>query len=387
MNTTFNYAAASLQLYRWPLQQPNTSLQAWDAADELILTHAKEAISLFYQQHQRQPELLIINDSFGALSCALADCPQVQINDSILAEQATRYNRQQNGLALNGLTQQSSLAPYPAKPDIVLLKLPNNHSYLQYILQQLATVVSADSLVLASAKAKDINRNVLALFAQHLGSATASLTVKKCRLITCQLAPPATDKHRLQYPLRWPLEHSPYTLVNHANVFSREKLDQGARFFLQHLPKLEAGQTVIDLGCGNGVLGLQLLSQHNDITLLSCDESYMAVASARQTIAENLPEQLAQCQFIVDDCLSLQQDKSADYILCNPPFHQQQAVTSHIAGQMFIDAKRVLKQGGHLRIVANRHLGYSELLKRLFGNCRQLAADPKFVILEVIKRS
>lgn len=385
MNTTFSFAGGSLQLHRWPLEQPNTSLQAWDAADELLLQHGQTAISEFQNQHNKQPSLLIINDSFGALSCALAAYPQVQINDSYLAEQGTRYNRQRNGVGFDNLQQQTSLQPYPQHADIVLLKLPNNHSYLQYILQQLATVVTTDTVVLASAKAKDINRNVLAIFERAIGQASASLAVKKCRLIHCTVN---AQQHEVSdFPLRWPLEQTPYTLVNHANVFSREKLDQGARFFLQHLPETPNGDLVIDLGCGNGVLSLALLSQNNDIQLICADESYMAVESARLTIAENLPERLSQCQFFADDCLSRQSDKTADYILCNPPFHQQHAVTSHIAYQMFQDAKRVLKQGGRLRIVANRHLDYAQMLKRLFGNCRQLAADPKFVILEVIKRS
>lgn len=387
MNTTFNYAGGSLQLYRWPLHQPNASLQAWDAADELLLQHAQDAIARFAAQHNRQPELLIINDSFGALSCALAGYAQVQVNDSVLAERGTRYNREQNALGLTNLQQQTSLQPYPAAADIVLLKLPNNHSYLQYILQHLATVVTPDSVILASAKAKDISRNVLTMFDRSLGPATASLAVKKCRLIHCQFDPQLRHADAVNFPLRWPQENSRYTLVNHANVFSREKLDQGARFFLQHLPLLNSGDLAIDLGCGNGVLGLSLLSQGKDIQLVCCDESYMAVASAQMTVGENLPAHLTQCQFRVDDCLSLQGDKTADYVLCNPPFHQQQAVTSHIANQMFKDAKRVLKQGGHLRIVANRHLGYAEVLQRLFGNCRQLAADPKFVILEALKRS
>jgi 16S rRNA (guanine1207-N2)-methyltransferase/23S rRNA (guanine1835-N2)-methyltransferase len=194
------------------------------------------------------------------------------------------------------------------------------------------------------------------------------------------------------FPLQWPLEQSPFMLFNYANVFSREKLDQGARFFLQHLPTLQDGQTVIDLGCGNGVLALCLLSQikesqTKDVALWCYDESYMAVESAKLSIGYNLPQQLHQCHFVVDDCLTRHSDNSCDWVLCNPPFHQQQAITSHIASQMFSDAKRVLKPGGRLRIVANRHLAYYESLKRLFGNCRQLAADPKFIILETIKRS
>ncbi|KUM53081.1 methyltransferase [Rheinheimera sp. EpRS3] len=387
MNTTFVHSQGSLQLHRWPLNQPNNSLQAWDAADELLILHAQEAISQFTLQHQRQPTLLLINDSFGALSCALSDCPQFQVNDSVLAAQGTLYNRQQNNIADSGLQQLSSLAPYPAQPDIVLLKLPNNHSYLQYVLQQLASAVTPQTLILASAKAKDISRNVLAMFDNTLGPATASLTVKKCRLIQCSFSTLLPGAAAVQFPLAWPLEHTEFTVVNHANVFSREKLDQGARFFLQHLPEIKSAQRIIDLGCGNGVLGLALLSQYSDFQLVCCDESYMAADSARQTIANNLPDKIALCEFVVDDCLSQQQDKSADIVLCNPPFHQQHAVTGHIASQMFTDAKRVLKQGGRLRIVANRHLGYADVLKRLFGNCQQLAADPKFVILEAIKRS
>ena len=387
MNTTFTYADNSLQLQRWPLNQPNASLQAWDAADELLIQHTLEAAKQFEQQHKRKPTLLLINDSFGALSCALDAFDQVQINDSVLSEYATLHNREQNQLSPSKLQQQNSLDAYPQHPDIVLLKLPNNHSYLQYILQQLAAVVSPQTLLLASAKARDISRNVLARFNATLGPATASLTVKKCRLIQCQIQLPGNTNAYEQFPLRWPLENSDFTLVNHANVFSREKLDQGARFLLQHLPQVSAGQRVIDLGCGNGVLALTLLQQQAQISLLCCDESYMAVDSARQTIALNLPAALSQCQFVADDCLSKQADRSADIIVCNPPFHQQQAVTSHIASQMFSEAKRVLKQGGRLRIVANRHLPYAVLLKRLFGNCHQVAADPKFIVLDVIKRS
>ncbi len=72
-------------------------------------------------------------------------------------------------------------------------------------------------------------------------------------------------------------------------------------------------------------------------------------------------------------------------MLCNPPFHQQNAVTDHIAWQMFNDAKKVLRPGGELRIVGNRHLDYHEKLKRLFGGSKLLGSNKKFVVLSAKK--
>lgn len=384
MNTQFQFGQINLTLRRWPLNQPNTSLQAWDAADELLIEAANTAIADYRSVHTKAPQLLIINDSFGALSCALAHCPQTSSTDSYLAQQAVVHNRQQNSLETPDFVSIDSLAPLPVKADIVLLKLPNNHSYLSYILSQLAEVTNPDTIILAAAKAKDINRNVLEMFDKQLGPAQASLTVKKCRLIRCQAEP---GKPQPQFPLQWPLEESGFTLINHANVFAREKLDLGARFLLQHLPQDIAGQRIIDLGCGNGVLGLTLLANQPEIHLVFTDESFMAVASAQANVELNLPHCLNAAEFVVDDCLASQPDQSADQIICNPPFHQQHTVTTHIATQMFSEAKRVLKRGGRLRIVANRHLNYQQQLQRLFGHCQQLAANPKFVILEAIKRS
>ncbi|MEH6474017.1 MAG: methyltransferase, partial [Halopseudomonas sp.] len=77
---------------------------------------------------------------------------------------------------------------------------------------------------------------------------------------------------------------------------------------------------------------------------------------------------------------------SADLILNNPPFHQQQTVGGHIAKQMFGDAKRVLRHDGELWVIGNRHLGYHVQLRKLFGNCELVASNPKFVVLKSIKQ-
>ncbi len=76
---------------------------------------------------------------------------------------------------------------------------------------------------------------------------------------------------------------------NHANVFSRTSLDIGARFMLDNLP-IHSARKVIDLGCGNGVLGLSLLAKDSEVEVTFIDESHMAVASARLNVEHNLPD-------------------------------------------------------------------------------------------------
>jgi 16S rRNA G1207 methylase RsmC len=380
MTNQCQLAGQTFTLDRYPPEQKNRSLQAWDAADELLLSHALPILQ------QNATPVLLLNDQFGALACALASYRPVQISDSYISELATRHNFTQNQLDLKLITQLNSLNPFPASP-LVLIKLPNNHSFLRYQLRQLKQQLAPSATILASAKAKDITPKLLAIFQQELGPTSASLTVKKCRLITAGIDPALATPATPEFPIRWHSEDDQQLLVNHANVFSREQLDQGARFLLQHIPVCAPEQRVIDLGCGNGVLGLAMLQRQPQIKLVFADESYMAVDSARLTLAANRPDLLAQAEFTVDDCLSQQPDESADFIICNPPFHQQNAITDHIAWQMFADARRVLKKHGRLRIVANRHLAYSEKLARLFGGCIHIASNAKFTILEAIKRN
>ena len=154
---------------------------------------------------------------------------------------------------------------------------------------------------------------------------------------------------------------------------------------MKNLPDVKSGMRVIDLGCGNGVIGLTVLAQQPEAFVTFVDESYMAVDSAKANISKNLPDQIERCEFSINDCLADVEPNSVDLVLCNPPFHQQNATTDHIAWQMFRDSHRVLKKGGELRIIGNRQLGYHIKLKRLFGNEKLIASNDKFVTLSAIK--
>lgn len=364
----------TLTLHRFPQMREESPLQAWDAADEYLLRHLDDA--------PVNDPTLIFNDTFGALGCALAGEGVYSISDSWLNQQATRQNLALNGLDEGDVQLLDSLAALPAAPARVLMKVPKTLALLEQQLRALRAVVTPQTQIIAAGKAKDIHTSTLQLFEKVLGPTTTSLAWKKARLIYGTFTKPALAESDVI--ARWQLDGTDYQIGNHANVFSRGGLDVGARFFLQHLPSDLEGE-IVDLGCGNGVIGLMALQQNPLAQVHFVDESYMAVASSLMNIEANRPQDLARSAFRVNNSLAGFPSDRLHAVLCNPPFHQQSAVTDHIAWQMLRDARRCLQDGGELRIVGNRHLDNYHKMKKLFGNCTTVASNQKFVVLRSVK--
>ncbi|EAU9703081.1 23S rRNA (guanine(1835)-N(2))-methyltransferase RlmG [Salmonella enterica] len=365
----------SLTLKRFPQTDDVNPLLAWEAADEYLLQQLDET--------EIRGPVLILNDTFGALSCALAEHSPYSIGDSYLSELGTRENLRHNGIAESSVTFLDSTADYPQAPGVVLIKVPKTLALLEQQLRALRKVVTAQTRIIAGAKARDIHTSTLELFEKVLGPTTTTLAWKKARLINCTFSHPQLAD--APQTLSWKLEDTGWTIHNHANVFSRTGLDIGARFFMQHLPENLDGE-IVDLGCGNGVIGLSLLAKNPQANVVFVDESPMAVDSSRLNVETNLPEAFERCEFMINNALSGVEPFRFNAVFCNPPFHQKHALTDNIAWEMVHHARRCLKINGELYIVANRHLDYFHKLKKIFGNCATIATNNKFVILKAVKQ-
>ncbi|AZF44524.1 23S rRNA (guanine(1835)-N(2))-methyltransferase [Pseudomonas sp. R1-43-08] len=366
---------AQLDLIRQP-EQSNDPLQAFDAADEYLLSH------LASQQPNAATRVLVLNDSFGALAASLEGRVQVTTSgDSFLAAQGLEKNLVRNGKAFDAVAFVPS-SQVPVGPfDRVLLRVPKTLALLEEQLIRLQGQLAPGAEVIAGAMLKHLPRAAGELLERYIGPMHATLAVKKARLLIATVAdrPAAVSP----YPTRYTLDTPAIELLNHANVFCREGLDIGTRAFLPHLPNNLGSARVADLGCGNGVLAIASALHNPDAQYTLVDESFMAVQSA----TENWQAALGERNVIVraDDGLAGQQAQSLDVVLCNPPFHQQQVVGDFLAWRMFQQAREALVVGGALYIVGNRHLGYHSKLARLFRGVEQVAATPKFVILKARK--
>ncbi|WP_416308645.1 methyltransferase [Neptunicella sp. SCSIO 80796] len=377
MNSSLTLQHKSLNLFRYPKALQHKSLQAWDAADEYLIEYISDNIP-----PDRLANMLIFNDDFGALTCWFQSYQPHWYGDSFVSRLACQMNLRDNGLNWDDNHFHDALSR-PLAAEVIVLKIPKSQALLEQQLIDLQSVVTRQTQIIAAGKTNSISKATLGLFEKYLGTTTTSLARKKARLIFCSAS--ADKQHSSPYPTVWTMTDSGFTISNHANVFSRQSIDIGGRFMLENLPDC-SGKTVVDLGCGNGILGLTVLARYADAKVIFIDESAMAIASAQQNVQTNLADSIERAQFLLSNCLEQLTPQTIDVVLCNPPFHQQNTITDHIAWQMFNDSKQRLVRGGELRVVGNRHLDYPRKLKKLFGGYQVVASNQKFSILSCIKR-
>ncbi|MFC5633288.1 methyltransferase [Streptomyces bullii] len=370
-----------LALTRFP-EDPRDRLRAWDASDEYLLRHlAGQGVPL-------SGSVVVVGDRWGALVTALAAHRPTQITDSYLAQEATRANLARNSVEPGAVRLLTTQDPPPDRVDVLLVRVPKSLALLEDQLLRLAPAVHEGTVVVGTGMVKEIHTSTLQLFERILGPTRTSLAEKKARLIFC-LPDPALERPANPWPYSYSLPDgvgpvSGRTVVNHAGVFCADRLDIGTRFFLRHLPDTRGARRVADLGCGNGVVGTAVALANPEAEVLFVDESFQAVASAEATYKANgVP---GHAEFRVGDGLAGVASGSVDLVLNNPPFHSHQATTDATAWRMFTGARRVLRPGGELWVVGNRHLGYHVKLRRLFGDCRLVASDPKFVVLKAVRQ-
>lgn len=379
METDFKTAAGTFLLKRDTME--DKSLRGWDTSDSYALDVFESDYKTLVSREKLN--IAVINDSFGALTCRLSNYSVDCVSDSFTSHLAIKRNLDLNKINKDNIRFISAESDIEQKPDIIFIKIPKSNNYLEYLLQKISMGVDSGVPVIGSGMTRNIHTSTVKLFEHYLGGVHTSLARKKARLIHGSTKGPV--ENLVNYPVKYSFSEYKTELVNNANVFSFGKIDPGTNYFLDHFPRFKnQPEKVIDLGCGDGTLALIAANKWPDSPIVCVDDSYLAVESARENFKLNGHE--GRSEFKVTDCLSGILDASADLILCNPPFHENHAVSMGTAGRMFEDSFRVLKTGGSLFIVKNKHLGYQKFLEKLFGECKTIAGNKKYEVLKAVKK-
>lgn len=160
-------------------------------------------------------------------------------------------------------------------------------------------------------------------------------------------------------------------------IFSWDRVDEGSTLLRDALPPL-CGHGA-DLGCGLGVLSRAVLERNTAVTQLDAvDLDARAIAAARR----NLTDPRARLHWL--DVRSELPLAGLDFVVMNPPFHSGGQDDVALGRAFLARARAILRPGGVLWMVANRHLPYEAELAALFAKVEPVTQGPRFKILRAI---
>ena len=354
---------------RYPLNSDH-SLQAWDAADEFLYEYIKQ---------QNVESVLIYNDSFGFLSLALHNIHPQTTSDSYCSHKAIT-----NNAGLNSITTQKVC--YPGEEsglfDLIAFKMVKSLELLSYEIFLALKVLKPGGKIVLSGMSKHIHRSTITLFEKYFHSVSTSLAKKKARLLyASDLIKEEKSQTLKSFPV---IEYKDLSITSYPGVFSFKQIDDGTQFLVETINLNPGIETVIDLGCGNGIIGLYL-AKYNDIKkIVFTDDSYLAIESAKENWNNNFVTK-PDADFLIEHSLESMPDDSVDLVVTNPPYHQGFTNTMQIALSFFSDAHRVLKKGGEFWIVANNHLGYFKSLDIMYASVTRIAKNSNYTIYKAVK--
>ena len=156
--------------------------------------------------------------------------------------------------------------------------------------------------------------------------------------------------------------------------FSADGIDPGSRYLADTLPA-KLGSRVIDLGGGWGYLAARALERPGIERLDLVEAELTALDCARQNVTD------PRAHLHWADATRWQPDTRADTVITNPPFHMGRAADPGLGRAFIAAAAGMLRPGGALWLVANRHLPYETTLAQHFSRVEEAAGDTRFKIL------
>jgi 16S rRNA (guanine1207-N2)-methyltransferase len=171
-----------------------------------------------------------------------------------------------------------------------------------------------------------------------------------------------------------------FTFETDAGVFSGRGLDRGSELLLK---ALEVGpcESILDLGCGYGVLGIVAARLSEGGHVLLTDVNERAAALAKANLKAN---DIRNAEVRIGPLYEPVADMAFDHILVNPPIRAGRGTVDRIVAE----APTRLLIGGSLWLVARTRQGADAIRARMvqaFGNATIVKRGSGFKVLRSAK--
>lgn len=164
-------------------------------------------------------------------------------------------------------------------------------------------------------------------------------------------------------------------LWSQPGIFSWDRVDPGTALLMAELPALSGRGA--DIGCGIGLLARAVLGSPDVSSLVAVDIDRRAVEASRRNLNDGRVAVVW-----ADARRAVAGVDGLDFVVMNPPFHDA-GIEDRALGQALVRrAAAMLRPGGALWLVANRHLPYEGVLAPLFATVRPVAERNGYKIHE-----
>lgn len=169
-------------------------------------------------------------------------------------------------------------------------------------------------------------------------------------------------------------------LTTNTGIFSKSYVDFGTQQLLKNINLTQGTTSVLDVGCGYGVIGITIAKTYEFSKVDMIDINSRAVEITKENIIKNNVNN-ASCFIsnIYENIVS-----QYDLIVSNPPIRAGKQVVHSILA----DAYQHLNIGGSIIVVIQKKQGAPSTMKKLkevFGNVTVVDREKGYYILKSIK--
>ncbi|MDR5683578.1 MAG: methyltransferase [Armatimonadota bacterium] len=189
---------------------------------------------------------------------------------------------------------------------------------------------------------------------------------------------PRTRSHRRT--VRFSFRGRAFLFETDRAVFSHGAVDRGTRLLLEAL-EIGPTDTVLDVGCGYGVIGIVAASAAPGGCAVLTDVNERAVALSRDNARRN---GLANVEVLLGAGYEPVRGRRFDVIATNPPIRAGRGVVEGIIE----GAPEHLKPGGRFYLVARTGMGAKTLgriVARIFGNAEEVERGGGFRVYKAVR--
>jgi 16S rRNA (guanine1207-N2)-methyltransferase len=336
------------------------------------------------------------NGMFGAVAATAGRAARVLLTDrNVLSVEAATRTLAANGVrnAEVVLSQGTAALPAEVEADIVAIRIPTERLSLLQLLWNASRVLKPGGRCYIAGATNEGIKSAASTLERLFGNARllgkdsshrVFVATKRANApaLPADLESPYLDPgtfHELEANLRG----QDYRLSSRPGVFSWDHVDE-ATTILADTMTVQAGESVLDIGCGCGALGVVAATLSGTGQVCMVDADVEAVRSATRSAAT---AGLTNVRATTSDVAAAVLGERFDVVVTNPPFHVGKATDLNVPLQFIHDAWEVLAPGGRLHLVANRTLPYERTIRQRFGNITTLHDGQRFKVLSAVRES